>query len=58
MKQSARPCHEIAHQTIPILAERQPIDGQPAAYVCHDFVCDLPTTDPAVLRKQLGLTEE
>ena len=30
-----------------------PIDGKPAAYVCENFVCQLPTTDPAKLREQL-----
>jgi uncharacterized protein YyaL (SSP411 family) len=28
-----------------------PMDGQPAAYVCENFVCQLPTTDPAKLRE-------
>ncbi len=31
-----------------------PIDGKPAAYVCEDFVCQLPVTDPVKLREQLG----
>jgi uncharacterized protein YyaL (SSP411 family) len=31
-----------------------PVDGQPAAYVCQDFVCQLPTTDVAKLRKLLA----
>ena len=30
-----------------------PIDGKPAAYVCQDFVCQLPTTDPGKLRELL-----
>ncbi len=41
--------------SIPLLSGREPIDGRPTAYVCRGFVCDLPTTDPAVLRTQLGL---
>jgi uncharacterized protein YyaL (SSP411 family) len=31
-----------------------PLDGQPAAYVCQDFVCQLPTSDVAKLRELLG----
>ena len=30
-----------------------PIDGQPAAYVCENFVCQLPVTDPAKLKALL-----
>ena len=30
------------------------IDGKPAAYVCEDFVCQLPVTDPVKLREQLA----
>ena len=29
------------------------IDGKPAAYVCENFVCQLPTTEPAKLRALL-----
>ena len=39
---------------VPLLAGRSPVDGHPAAYVCRGMVCDLPTTDPDVLRRQLG----
>ena len=32
---------------VPALLEgRGLVDGQAAAYVCHDFVCDLPVTSP------------
>ena len=31
-----------------------PIDGHPAAYVCRDFVCQLPTSDVAKLRELLS----
>ncbi|MEU8954197.1 thioredoxin domain-containing protein [Streptomyces sp. NPDC048518] len=34
---------------LPLLADRPLVDGAPAAYVCRDFTCDAPTTDPAVL---------
>ena len=30
-----------------------PMDGKPAAYVCEDFVCQLPTSDAAKLRTLL-----
>jgi uncharacterized protein YyaL (SSP411 family) len=30
-----------------------PIKGEPAAYVCENFVCQLPTSDPAKLREML-----
>ncbi len=31
-----------------------PIDGKPAAYVCENFVCQLPVSDPERLREQLA----
>ncbi|WP_019929381.1 thioredoxin domain-containing protein [Nocardia sp. BMG111209] len=33
----------------PLLVDRPPVTGRPAAYVCHGTVCDLPTTDPEAL---------
>ncbi|MEP7025016.1 MAG: thioredoxin domain-containing protein, partial [Actinomycetota bacterium] len=39
---------------IPLLAGRTLIDGAPAAYVCRDFACRLPVTDPAQLREELS----
>ena len=38
----------------PLLADRGLVGGQPAAYVCRGFVCQLPTTDPARLVADLG----
>ncbi|WOF24132.1 DUF255 domain-containing protein [Microbacterium betulae] len=32
-----------------LFAERTPIGGDPAAYLCEGFACRLPTTDPGVL---------
>jgi len=31
----------------------EPVDGKAAAYVCRDFTCQLPTTDPAKLKELL-----
>ena len=38
---------------IPLLEARHPVDGQPTAYVCRNYSCELPTTDPAELGRQL-----
>lgn len=38
----------------PLLADRPLVGGAPAAYVCRDFTCDAPTTDPDRLREALG----
>ena len=40
-------------RSVPLLADRPLIDGRPTAYVCRDFACRLPVTDPAALRDQL-----
>ncbi|WP_068265450.1 thioredoxin domain-containing protein [Janibacter limosus] len=37
----------------PLLADRPLVEGRPAAYVCHGFVCDRPVTDPDELAAQL-----
>ncbi len=38
-----------AREDIPLLRDRHPVDGRPAAYVCRGMVCDRPVTDPADL---------
>jgi uncharacterized protein len=38
---------------VALLADRTMLDGRPTAYVCRDFACRLPVTDPAALRRQL-----
>ena len=44
-----------AHQDseIPLLNGREQIDRRPTAYVCQRFACQLPTTDPQQLARQL-----
>ncbi|MBW3576351.1 MAG: thioredoxin domain-containing protein [Actinobacteria bacterium] len=38
---------------VPLLEGRDEVDGQPAAYVCRDLVCDRPVTEPHELRAKL-----
>jgi uncharacterized protein YyaL (SSP411 family) len=38
---------------IPLLEGRSAIDGRPTAYVCRQFTCRLPVTDPEALAGQL-----
>ncbi|WP_041819415.1 thioredoxin domain-containing protein [Streptomyces davaonensis] len=39
---------------LPLLAGRPLVGGEPAAYVCRNFTCDAPTTDPERLRAALS----
>ncbi|MFH8582987.1 thioredoxin domain-containing protein [Streptomyces celluloflavus] len=36
-----------------LLQDRPLVDGRPAAYVCRNFTCDRPTTDPEELAERL-----
>jgi uncharacterized protein YyaL (SSP411 family) len=38
---------------VPLLEDRGLVDGQPAAYVCRDFACQAPVTEPDALVAQL-----
>jgi uncharacterized protein YyaL (SSP411 family) len=38
----------------PLLDARTEIGGEPAAYVCEGFTCNLPMTDPAALERELA----
>jgi uncharacterized protein len=38
----------------PLLAGRPLVAGEPAAYVCRNFTCDAPTTDPERLISSLN----
>ena len=39
---------------IPLLRDRQRIDGRATAYVCRNYVCNLPVNEPAELARQLA----
>jgi uncharacterized protein YyaL (SSP411 family) len=56
----------VAHEYVPslvvaggssadvaLLADKVPKDGQATAYVCRQYLCEEPTTDPAALASQL-----
>ncbi|HKJ57122.1 MAG TPA: thioredoxin domain-containing protein [Nitriliruptoraceae bacterium] len=42
-----------AAPTLPLLVGREARDGQPRAWVCRDFACQLPVTTPAALLAHL-----
>lgn len=39
---------------LPLLVDRILVDDEPTAYVCRNFTCDAPTTDPERLRTALS----
>ena len=38
----------------PLLEGRKAVSGRPTAYVCENYVCQLPVTEPSDLAKQLS----
>ncbi|GAA2453136.1 thioredoxin domain-containing protein [Streptomyces macrosporus] len=46
-----------AEEAGPLLRDRPLLDGRPAAYVCRNFVCGLPTTEPEELADAVGTAE-
>lgn len=38
---------------LPVVAEMKPVRGLPSAYVCENFTCQSPVTDPAALARLL-----
>ena len=49
----AAPNNTSAITAVPLLEGRTLVDGQPAAYVCQQFVCQRPVTTPEELRALL-----
>ena len=41
------------HSEVPLLLDRGMVEGLPTAYVCQNYVCQLPVTDTEALAKQL-----
>ena len=46
---------EAQPPVLPLLQDRGLVEGQPTAYVCRDFVCQAPVTDPLSLKQLLGV---
>ena len=61
--ESANPNRVLAHaddaeslaDVVPLVASRRSRTGAAAAYVCRNFACDLPVSDPAALRSALDV---
>ena len=37
----------------PVTRGKKPVNGEPTAYVCQDFACKQPTTDPQEMLSQM-----
>jgi len=46
--------HSPSSEAPPLLQDRPLQNGQPTAFVCHNFVCNQPTNDPVKLESQLS----
>ena len=44
---------QVEHPISPLLESRALVDGEPAAYVCENYVCQLPVTEPEALAELL-----
>ncbi len=51
---SSDPSASSEFRDLPLLENRPQLDGQPTAYLCENYACQQPTTDPAVLEAQLA----
>jgi uncharacterized protein YyaL (SSP411 family) len=50
------PDDDRAAKLIPLLADRDQLEGKPTVYVCHNYVCQLPVNTAATLEAQLRRT--
>jgi uncharacterized protein YyaL (SSP411 family) len=50
-----RPDDEQAAAIVPLLAHRTMVDSRATAYVCRNFACQQPVTEPEALAAQLGV---
>ena len=46
--------HQPLEKISPLLAGKTQIDGNATAYVCHNYTCSAPVTDPAELKSLLA----
>jgi len=54
----ARPVDDLHLQSVPLLRDRPLLGNRPTAYVCEEFVCQLPVTDAHALAAQLDAPTE
>jgi uncharacterized protein YyaL (SSP411 family) len=45
---------EEAAKVVPLLEARPQIKGLPTAYLCRNYICEAPTTDPEQVRRELS----
>jgi len=50
-----RPDDEQAAEIVPLLAHRTMVDHRATVYVCRNFACQRPITEPEALAEQLGV---
>jgi uncharacterized protein YyaL (SSP411 family) len=51
------PWDEESARAIPLLADREEVEGRPTAYVCRRMACQTPTSDPRELARQLDAAQ-
>lgn len=52
------PGNEAAAAEVPLLESRPAVRGMATAYVCRNYICEAPTTDPAEVVRLLGIGDE